>query len=300
MLEKFFSFFLPLFPKEMVQRIAMRYIAGEDFSSAIQKSKELNREGFFTALDILGEDVEDEENIKKVPSDYKRLLEEIKINNIKGNISLKLTHLGLKKNIKMCKENFFSILQKAKDYGIFVRIDMEDSTITQNTLDIYLEGLESYGNVGVAIQSYMKRSENDLKILKNFSEIVNIRLCKGIYNEPPEIVYKGKRKIRENFIKLAKDFLNGKGYLAIATHDIYIIDEMVKFIEDNRISKERVEFQSLLGVPITKKLKSLLDRGFKVRIYVPFGSQWYSYSLRRLKENPDLPLYIIKNLFKRK
>jgi proline dehydrogenase len=286
---------LPLVPQKIVKAIAMNYVAGIRTEDAVDTCRKINHERMVATLDVLGEEVTGINDAKNVALRYCSLLEVLKSCSLQSNISIKLTHLGVRISKDACIENVTAIIRKAKEYDNFVRIDMEDSSLTETTLKIFRTIRKEYPKVGVAIQAYLRRTEKDTEEL--MKEGANIRLCKGIYREKSDVAFQGKKAIRENFINIAKRYMKSDGYIAIATHDLFIIDEMVKFIELQNIPKNRFEFQALLGVPVNSTLKRLVNSGYPVRIYIPFGEQWQSYCMRRLKENPNLATYILKNLF---
>ena len=190
-----------------------------------------------------------------------------------------------------------SILKKAKEFGNFLRIDMEDSNVTDQTFEIYMECKKMYDRVGVVIQAYLYRSENDIDTLAN--DQFNSRICKGIYKESKTIAYQDREDIRNNFLLLAKSMAKKASFCGYATHDQTLIDRLLDWVESEKIAPHLFEFQSLFGVPMNGRLEQLVEKGFRVRIYVPFGPDWFDYSLRRLKENPDIAGYVISNLFKK-
>jgi len=286
---------LTLFPKFIIQKPAMRYVAGETWEEAIQEVQKLNSIGFLTTLDILGEHSTTVEEIEKVKNRYLKLFDIIEKKKLNCTISLKLTHLGLGYFTSLAEENLFEILEKAKEYNNFLRIDMENSPYTDETIRLFKKCRDLYHNIGIAFQSYLKRSEEDLTQL--FRKDLNVRICKGIYHESPDIAFQNREKIRQNFIQLVQIGLETNTYIAIATHDLYLIDSLETWIVNKGIKKSRYEFQVLYGVPMRGRLESLLSAGHKVRIYIPFGNDWYSYAIRRLEENPHMALYILKNLF---
>ena len=215
-----------------------------------------------------------------------------------GNISVKPTHLGLDLGIELCRINILQILRIAEEHNNFLRIDMEDSPHTDATLELYRNCLDRYPKVGTVLQAYLFRSAADLSGLMNGP--LNFRLCKGIYSESPGIAIQDRTAINDNFVALARQALEGGAYLAIATHDLALIPRLEELIRELEVPVDRFEFQVLLGVPMKGKLEELRDRGYKVRVYVPFGESWYDYSVRRLKENPNLAGNVLKNLLRRK
>ena len=246
-------------------------------------------------MDVLGEDIDSLSEAESAKDECIRVLETMKEYHLDSNLSLKLTQLGLKIDKERCFENVREIVTKAKSMNNFVRIDMEDSTCTSNTLDIYRKLRKEYDNVGTVIQAYLMRSQNDVQSLID-DGIAHIRICKGIYKELPEIAYKNREKIRENYLRLVKMVLDGGGYAGIATHDRIVVNQAIEIIRSGHVSQSQFEFQMLLGV--TENLRSeLVSSGYRLRVYVPYGEQWYGYCTRRLKENPDIAGYILKNIF---
>ncbi len=283
------------FPKWMVKPFASPYVAGVSVDDAVKTVKSLNEKGFLTTADILGEHVHSQEESFKIRDEYINLYDRIK--ELDANISLKPTHLGMGIDPSLAEDNLLKILKKAKENHNFMRIDMENSPYTDTTIDIYQKCLDKYDKVGMVLQSYLKRTAQD--IINLDSEKFNCRICKGIYRESEEIAYHNKEEIRQRFFEDVKSILNGKGYAAIATHDISLIENIENWIIENKIPVDRFEFQVLFGVPMGNKLQQLLDKGYKVRNYVPFGEAWFDYSIRRLKENPNIMWYVLGNMFKK-
>jgi proline dehydrogenase len=295
---KTISAILPFIPRTFAKPFASRYVAGVTVDEALNVIQKLNDSGFDVTLDILGEHTTSSDKTEEVTLAYKELYSRISAAELDCNISLKLTHLGLGFDDKLAEINLLRVLESALQQNNFLRIDMENSPYTDRILNLYHRCLEKYDRVGFVLQSYLIRSTKDLE--RNLGENLNVRICKGIYLEPAEIAFQDREEIRESFISLVKMILEGKGYAAIATHDTYIIDTLETWIRNREIPRERYEFQVLYGVPMNGRLEQLRDAGHKVRVYVPFGEEWYSYSIRRLKENPNLAGYIIKNMFRRR
>ena len=199
--------------------------------------------------------------------------------------------------ITVVENNLQQILRHAESHNNFLRIDMENSPYTQRTIDLYQKNIHNYDKMGIVLQAYLKRSLEDAQTLSTPG--FNTRICKGIYNEPSNIAFKERTEIQDNFFLITKEILSGKGFAAIATHDIPLIDRIESWIEQNNISNDRFEFQVLFGVPMSGWLQKHLENNYRVRIYVPFGKDWYDYSIRRLKENPNIARYILKNIFRR-
>ena len=286
---------LPFLPKFLVKIVASPYIAGITDEEMLQNVEKLNRKGFKVAIDILGEHVKTENEAEKITKRYSRIYDEINKRNLLANISIKLTHIGQDLGIDIVRNNLSKLVEAAKKNNNFLRLDMENVPYTSETIQLYKEMFNNYNQIGIVIQAYLHRSIDDIKALSN--DKFNVRICKGIYVEDPHLVLNDYNDIRENYISLVKESLNNGSYVGIATHDEFLIDSLYSWILENNISKDRYEFQVLHGVPMQKKLKKLMEDGNIVRVYLPYGDNWYDYSVRRLKENPKMAGYIIKNLF---
>ncbi len=282
-------------PKWIVKPFASPYVAGVTVNEAVETIKSLNNKGYVTTIDILGEHVATEEESYRIRDDYLNLYD--RIEGLDANISLKPTHLGMEIDPELSESNLLSILEKAKEKNNFMRIDMENSPYTDSTIDIYKKCLKKYDKVGMVLQSYLQRTKQDIENLD--SAKFNCRICKGIYRESEKIAYHGKEEIRDRFFADVKAILTGKGYVAIATHDKLLIDKIENWIIEKKIPLNRFEFQVLYGVPMGNRLQRLLDKGYTVRNYVPFGEAWFDYSIRRLKENPNIMWYVLGNMFKK-
>ena len=286
---------LPFLPKFLVKIVASPYIAGITDEEMLQNVEKLNRKGFKVAIDILGEHVKTENEAEEITKRYSRIYDEINKRNLLANISIKLTHIGQDLGIDIVRNNLSKLVEAAKKNNNFLRLDMENVPYTSETIQLYKEMFNNYNQIGIVIQAYLHRSVDDIKALSN--DKFNVRICKGIYVEDPHLVLNDYDDIRENYISLVKESLNNGSYVGIATHDEFLIDSLYSWILENNISKDRYEFQVLHGVPMQKKLKKLMEDGNIVRVYLPYGDNWYDYSVRRLKENPKMAGYIIKNLF---
>ena len=286
---------LPFLPKFLVKIVASPYIAGTTDEEMLQNVEKLNRKGFKVAIDILGEHVKTENEAEEITKRYSRIYDEINKRNLLANISIKLTHIGQDLGIDIVRNNLSKLVEAAKKNNNFLRLDMENVPYTSETIQLYKEMFNNYNQIGIVIQAYLHRSIDDIKALSN--DKFNVRICKGIYVEDPHLVLNDYDDIRENYISLVKESLNNGSYVGIATHDEFLIDSLYSWILENNISKDRYEFQVLHGVPMQKKLKKLMEDGNIVRVYLPYGDNWYDYSVRRLKENPKMAGYIIKNLF---
>ena len=288
---------MPYLPKVLVRPFAKPYVAGESIDSVIKIAKKLNDNGFSTTLDILGEFVNSKEEANKIKNAYSELIKNISSKKLDSTISVKLTHLGLGIDSKLGEENFNSLSLIGKEYNVGITIDMENSPYTSKTFEIYKNAITKNEKLGAVIQAYLYRSLDDIKHLD--SSLLNLRICKGIYNESKDIAIQDRLAINDNYFEMAKSLLNGQGYACLATHDLTLIDRLESFIDENDISPKRFEFQVLYGVPMGNRLEELKSKGYKIRIYVPFGEAWFEYSVRRLKENPKIISYVLKNLFKK-
>ena len=288
---------MQLLPKWSVKPFAKPYVAGTKTDEVLNVVESLNNDGFSATVDILGEFVSNEDEAIQVKNEYSGLLRAIAKNNLDSTISVKLTHLGLDLDYNYCKNLMLDLVYEAKKYNVGIAIDMESSPYTDSIFNIYKDSARIFFKVGAVMQAYLHRSYNDLENLNNSNLI--LRICKGIYNEDSSIAFKDKNEINKNFKHLVQSILKGEGYACIATHDIDLIDEIEEWIQDKNISTDRFEFQVLYGVPMSKTLNRLKSKGYKITVYVPFGSSWYDYSIRRLKENPKIISYVIKNLFKK-
>lgn len=281
-------------PRSIVKFFSRKYIAGETIESAISLVKDFNSKGIYATLDVLGESIRNEEEAKNAFNNAMKVFDAIVNNNLKTNLSVKPTQLGLAINEVLAYEHILKLVKRANEIDNFVRIDMEDSPYTDATIDIYKKVFESYNNVGIVLQAYLKRTYNDTVILNKLG--TDYRLCKGIYIEPASIAYKSKQSVRDNYVKVLETMLKNGNYVGIATHDEYLINEAYRLIKELQIPKDKFEFQMLLGVREDLRDKINND-GYKIRVYVPFGKDWYPYSIRRLKENPQIAWHILKDIF---
>ena len=287
---------LPLVPKPIVRRIAKPYIAGETLPELITVVQELNHDRFIVATSILGEFVTEVKDAEEAVQQYQEVLTEINNLKLESNIHIKLSHFGLKLDKEVCYNNLINVLKTAADCGNFVRIDMEDSSCTDDTLEIYKRAREKFKNVGVVIQACMKRSNEDIDSLKAMK--ANVRICKGIYIEPPEIAHHDREIVRQNYSTLLKDLLGAGCYVGIATHDKWLVDDAFQTIEELALDHSQYEFQMLYGVD--PQLRQMIrDAGHRMRVAVPFGPSWYPYSIRRLRKNPTVARYVLQALFKK-
>ena len=287
---------IPAIPRPIVRHFAGRYIAGETIQDAVRCVRQLNSEGVCATLDVLGEDITNEDEAAVSRKHSIEVLHTIARERLDSNLSIKLTSLGLKLGKEICSKNVREILTVAKQYGTFVRFDMEDSTCTTDTIEVFQTLQKEFPHTGIVLQAYMRRSEDDTKNLAR--NRTNFRLCKGIYKERPEIAFQGRKEVQDNYIKLLELMLKSQCYVGIATHDSVLIDAAYRLIRETGVKKTEYEFQMLLGVRPELR-KRLVGDGHKVRLYVPFGEHWYGYSTRRFKENPEVAGYVFKALFTR-
>lgn len=281
-------------PTKAVWFFSKNYIAGNTLTDAVNKVKELNSKGILATLDVLGESINNEEEAVAAKIEALKVLDAIHENKLNANLSIKPTQMGLSINEDFAYKQILELVHKAKQINNFVRIDMEDSPYTDLTINVYKKIFQDYKNVGIVLQAYLKRTYDDAIILNKLT--TNYRLCKGIYVEPAAISYKDKQTIRENYLKVLKAILKNGNYVGIATHDKYLIDESYSIIKEMNISKDKFEFQMLLGVREDLRDKINND-GYRIRIYVPYGKDWYAYSIRRLQENPNIAGHIVKEFF---
>ncbi|MGE5394750.1 MAG: proline dehydrogenase family protein [Candidatus Saccharibacteria bacterium] len=300
MLNKILADALPYMPKKLIWIFSKRYIAGETIEDGLNASRKLNREGIEVTVDLLGEFIstiqQAEENRKK----YIDIIERFTSEGIKGHFSLKPTMFGLLIDKEVCFANVEEVVKKAAEKKTFVRIDMEDSQCVDMELELYRRLQQKYpAHVGLVLQAYMRRTMSDLLNMENIhlnGTPLNFRLCKGIYNEPKEIAYKGFDEIRQQYLQDLEYMLDHKMYVGIATHDKYLVEKAFEMIKAKKIDKSKYEFQMLYGV--TPELRSsIVKQGHRMRVYVPYGKDWFGYSTRRLKENPKMASHIVKALF---
>jgi len=287
---------LPFVPRGIVRRVASRYVAGETLADAVETVRRLNAERCLATLDVLGEDVVRFSETEETVAEYRRALDAIAENRLDANISVKLTALGLKLDPARCREHFRRIVDGAAAQGIFVRIDMEDSSVTDETLRTYYESGRTTDRVGLVLQAYLRRSRDDAR--RAAAVRASVRVCKGIYVEPPEIAYQGRQEIRDNFDALVEDLLVAGSAVGIATHDEWLVEKALATITRLKLGRDAYEFQMLLGVRGDLR-RRLVAAGHRVRVYVPYGRSWYAYSLRRLKENPAIAGNVLRGLLRR-
>jgi proline dehydrogenase len=286
---------LPAVPRPIVRQFASRYIAGETIDDAVNAVQSLNRQGAMATLDVLGEDITERAEATRARDAILDVLARIRSSNLDSNISVKPTQLGLNLDKNFCLDNFRNILQRAKEKNDFIRIDMEDSATTDNTIWLYRELRKDFPNTGLVLQAYLRRTMDDAKALMA-DGLKNFRLCKGIYIEPEKIAYKTHDEVNANYRAVLETMLDQKAYVGIATHDDELINAAYDSLKRRKLSPQEYEFQMLLGVRPELRAQSLRN-GHRVRVYVPFGKHWYQYSIRRFKENPQVAGYVFKALF---
>ncbi|KMY49134.1 proline dehydrogenase family protein [Peribacillus loiseleuriae] len=274
---------------------ASQVVAGVTIESVIKKTQELNEKGLVCTLDHLGEFVSNKEEAIEATDYNVRTLEAIEAAGVNSHLSVKLTQLGLDIDRDFCIQNMKRILETAKQTNNFVRIDMEDYTHCQITLDILKELRDTYDNVGTVIQAYLFRANQDVLDLEG----VRLRLVKGAYHESPEVAYQNKKDVDNNYLKLIKNHLLSGSHTAIATHDHEIIEKVKQFVQENNIPKDQFEFQMLYGFRKDMQV-SLAQEGYMMRVYIPFGDDWFAYFMRRMAERPQNVLFGIKGLFSKR
>ena len=287
---------MPFVPKVIVGRVARRYVAGDTLDDAAHTLRALNEEGAMGTVDILGEEVREPVKATAAVAEYLRLLDRIEDEKLDANISIKPTMLGLNIDQTLCEENLLRIVGRAAGFDNFVRIDMEDHTCTDNTIRLFRQMHEKHPTtVGVVLQSYLHRTIADINDLLPLAP--NIRICKGIYREPREIAWKDFETIRANFIFATEKLLSSGAYVGIATHDPHLVWAGMQIVDRIGLDRDRYEFQMLLGVdPELRRI--ILSNGHRLRVYVPYGRDWYPYSIRRLRENPTVAHHVVRAMFR--
>jgi proline dehydrogenase len=288
---------LPAVPRQVVKRLSSRYIAGTTLAEACDVLRELNSQGKDATLDVLGEEVTLREEAIGLRDAYRRALDTIEEEGLRANVSVKLTALGLKLDRGLCRADLMAVVEEAARFGNFVRIDMEDSSTTSETLALYRQIRErGYDNLGVVLQAALKRTQSDIRALADLRP--NVRICKGIYVESADIAYQEDETIRLNFLDALETLFDIGSYVGIATHDDWLIREALALVERRGLGRDDYEFQMLLGVR-PELGDELVREGHRLRIYVPFGRRWYEYSIRRLQENPKIAGYVALDTLKR-
>jgi proline dehydrogenase len=281
---------LPAVPRPVVHKLSQRYIAGPELKDARETVRRLNAEGKRATIDVLGEEVRNEEEAAAIMRAYEDVFADIERCGLDSGVSVKLTALGLNLGYDVCRANLQAVVEDAASRGNFVRIDMEDSSTTDDTLRLYRELRASgHDNVGVVLQAMLRRTQGDIRALADLKP--SVRLCKGIYVEPPELAYQDFDEVRASFVHALEELLGIGSHVGIATHDEWLLDEGRRLVTERGLDHSQYEFQMLLGVRPGLG-DELVGEGHRLRIYVPFGRHWYEYSLRRLQENPKIAGYI--------
>ncbi len=288
---------LPAVPRPLVRRLSSRYIAGPELSDAVRVVRELNEQGKAATVDVLGEEITAEADARGIVEAYADVFAAIEREGLDANVSVKLTGLGLKLGYEICRANLEAVVRDARERGNYVRIDMEDSSTTGDTLQLYRELRDAgHTNVGVVLQAALRRTVADARALAPLRP--SVRLCKGIYLEPPEHAFLDFETIRANFVAALVELLDAGCYVGVATHDEWLISEAKRLVAERGLRREEYEFQMLLGVREDVG-DELVREGRRLRIYVPFGRHWYAYSLRRLQENPKIAGYVAGDTLRR-
>jgi proline dehydrogenase len=277
---------LPAVPKPVVQLFSARYIAGSTLEDVVRVVKKLNAEGKLATIDVLGEEITRDDEARAIAQAYRDVFDEIERDGLDSNVSVKLTALGLGLSYDTCRANLEDVVRQAAEDHSFVRIDMEDSSTTDDTLRLYRELREAgHDNLGVVLQAHLRRTFDDIQALADLKP--NVRICKGIYVEPSSIAFTDADAIRANFVRCLDALIDVGAYVGIATHDEWLIGEALRIVEARGLGVHEYELQMLLGVR-ERRASELVAAGHKLRVYVPFGEEWYAYSLRRLQENPAM------------
>ena len=283
---------LPAVPRPVVQKLSQRYIAGPELKDAREGVRRINAEAKLATIDVLGEEITTEEEAAAIVRAYQDVFADIQRCGLDSNVSVKLTGLGLKLGYDLCRENLRTVVEDAASRRNFVRIDMEDSSTTDETLRLYRElREEGSDNVGVVLQAMLRRTQSDIAALAELKP--SVRLCKGIYVEPPDLAYQDYEAVRASFVRGLEALLEAGCYVGIATHDEWLLAEGRRLVTEHSLPRDQYEFQMLLGVR-PELGDELVIEGHRLRIYVPFGRHWYAYSLRRLQENPAMAGTIAK------
>lgn len=287
---------LPWVPKSVTRRVANRYVAGESLEEVLATAEALQQQSLVLTLALLGEEVTDKALVGKAVDEYLAVLDVISERGLDSGISIKLTLIGLNVDEGYCRENLYRLLEAAKVAKTFVRIDMEDHTYTDRTLEFFRDAHERYDNVGTVLQAYMRRTLDDIAALPKDA---NLRLCKGIYIEPRSVAFQSYDRVRAKFLEAFDCMVERGQHVAVATHDEFLVNGVLQRIDLLDLAKDRYEFQTLLGV--TERLRDRVRAaGHPVRVYLPYGHDWYAYSMRRLRENPKIAIYVAKAMFSRR
>ena len=299
-LDRLFASAMPLVPRPIVRKLSTRYIAGEDIAAALRAGAALQRANYRVTYDILGEAVSNQAGVETAATEYEQLLQALIDQKLERNISLKPTQMGLDVGEDYCYEVVGRIAQRARAHEAFVRFEMEDSATVDGTLRVFDRLRAEYGGtVGCVLQSMLFRTEEDAARLVALDQPLNVRLVKGIYVEPPEIAHQDPQEVNAAYLRILRVLLDGGAFVAVASHDEALIAGLQEYLQENPAAKERVEVQMLLGVreELRQQVKA---SGLPVRVYVPYGTQWYPYVVRRLRKNPKLATYALTGLFRKR
>jgi proline dehydrogenase len=284
---------LPLVPRRIVQRLSSRYIAGPTLDDAMRVVRRLNGEGKLATIDVLGEEIRSPDEAQAIAAAYHEVLARVQAEELDANISVKLTGFGLGLGEELCRANLEAVVRDARERSTYVRIDMEDSSTTDATLALYRDlRAAGYENLGVVLQSRLRRS------LADTAGLDDVRLCKGIYVEPETVAFQGFDEVRASYVHCLEALLEAGAYVGIATHDEFLLGEGLRLVAEHALRRDQYEFQMLLGVR-PERGDELVRAGHRLRVYVPFGTQWYEYSLRRLQENPQIAGYVAADTLRR-
>ncbi|MCB1161066.1 MAG: proline dehydrogenase family protein [Candidatus Krumholzibacteriia bacterium] len=287
---------LPAVPRPVVRKVSSRYIAGESFDDVVRIARELRGAGLRCTMDILGENTHSPEQARQAAADYLALVDRQAEVDVDRNVSIKLSQLGLALDRQLCLDGMRGIVARSAALGGKVRIDMEDSSLTDDTLWVYRSLREEFANVGVVLQAYLHRTLADVAALASLSPAPDYRLCKGIYVEPPEVAIQDHAGINRNFLAALGAMFDGGSYVGIATHDEALVEGAKAMIAERGLGPDRYEFQMLLGVQ--ERLRDrIVAEGHPLRVYLPYGREWYAYCMRRLKENPSVAGHVFRAMF---
>jgi proline dehydrogenase len=285
---------VPIIPRPVVRRVSSRYIAGSTLREAVPVIRDLNEQGCAATVDVLGESTTSEAQVVAIVKEYKQVLDAIVENGLDSGVSIKPTAFGLNLDEELCRTTMEEIIVHAADRDRFVRIDMEDSPYTSATIELVLDLYERHANTGAVVQACLRRSVKDVERLAEAG--ISVRLCKGIYDEPRRIAYKNFDVVRANYVLLLEMLLRAGCFVGVATHDEYLVWHALRLVRELALSRESYEFQMLLGVDEPLR-RILVEAGHRMRVYVPYGEDWYAYSTRRLQENPKIAGYVAKDVF---
>ena len=277
------------------RKLTRRFVAGETLEEVLAVAAKLNAEGIFTALDHLGENVTTLKEAEGSTESYLAALDEIAARGLPATVSIKVTQFGMDLSEAACRDNVRRLARRAQETGSRVEIDMESTRYTDRTLDVAAAVAQEFGDIRCVIQAYLRRSQADVERLNGLA--IPVRLCKGAYDEPPEVAFASKRDVDANYVRLMQALLDRGAYPAIATHDERMIEETLRYVQVRGIGADRFEFQMLYGIRRDLQ-RSLIARGYRLRLYVPYGTAWYPYFMQRLAERPANALFLARNLFR--